>query len=363
MNSVNDDQIDKKLKSTSRISYVPNGKKYSGFATSRVINKDYLNTLGDLFKCNICFNIMNNPTDCEKCGHSYCLDCITNFNCPFECESANIKSSSIAIKLLLNQLKFRCENDGCNEELLYSDINLHDQDCEYKPTKCPSPNCGMIISKLKLENHIKSQCNYSLRNCKLCHNEFYLIDLKDHEENCEYVLNSLTSNGALSKKYNSLNGTKYIEALNINISKIIKEQENKYKILEDENKNIKSNLNDNIQNLVEKLKTEIKEYKSDASISDMKSKLSEDLKNDLNENLIKNIGQLIVNSKDNIISYFDNLKIKSKLDELETLIKNEKNINKDDEINTLGIQMSEFNKLIITIKEQNIDILNNMNFL
>jgi len=38
MNSVNDDTIDKKFKSTSRISYVPNGKKYSGISASRVVN-------------------------------------------------------------------------------------------------------------------------------------------------------------------------------------------------------------------------------------------------------------------------------------------------------------------------------------
>ena len=41
-----------------------------GIDMERLINKDYLNPLGDFYKCSICSKIMINPTDCEGCGHS-----------------------------------------------------------------------------------------------------------------------------------------------------------------------------------------------------------------------------------------------------------------------------------------------------
>ena len=45
-----------------------------GFDESRIINKDYLNSLEGIYKCGICFKIMDNPTDCETCGHSFCYE-------------------------------------------------------------------------------------------------------------------------------------------------------------------------------------------------------------------------------------------------------------------------------------------------
>ena len=47
-----------------------------GFDESRIINIDYLNSLEGIYKCGICFKIMDNPTDCESCGHSFCFECI-----------------------------------------------------------------------------------------------------------------------------------------------------------------------------------------------------------------------------------------------------------------------------------------------
>ena len=37
--------------------------KNIGLDESRVINKEYLDSLDDVYKCNICFKIMDNPTD------------------------------------------------------------------------------------------------------------------------------------------------------------------------------------------------------------------------------------------------------------------------------------------------------------
>ena len=84
----------------------------TGISPSRVINTSYLATLNDFYKCNICFNIMINPTDCENCGHSYCYECITSHNCPYGCEAKLLKPSSSGIRALLSNLVFKCENEG-----------------------------------------------------------------------------------------------------------------------------------------------------------------------------------------------------------------------------------------------------------
>ena len=70
-------------------------KSIGGFDEKRIINKDYLNTLKGIYKCGICFKIMDNPTDCETCGHSYCNECIKNLKCPFNCKTIMIKIAII----------------------------------------------------------------------------------------------------------------------------------------------------------------------------------------------------------------------------------------------------------------------------
>lgn len=52
-----------------------NNEIEGGIDLSRLINKDYLTSLGDFYKCSICSKIMINPTDCESCGHSFCYEC------------------------------------------------------------------------------------------------------------------------------------------------------------------------------------------------------------------------------------------------------------------------------------------------
>ena len=51
-----------------------------GIDPERIINKEYLSSLGDFYKCSICFKIMISPKDCEECGHSYCYECISILN-------------------------------------------------------------------------------------------------------------------------------------------------------------------------------------------------------------------------------------------------------------------------------------------
>ena len=87
-----------------------NSKNSGGIDIERLINKDYLNPLGDFYKCSICSKIMINPTDCENCGHSFCYDCISKTKCPFGCENKNLKPASNGITNSMSHCSLKAIN-------------------------------------------------------------------------------------------------------------------------------------------------------------------------------------------------------------------------------------------------------------
>ena len=102
-----------------------NKKNNGGIDLARLINKDYLTPLGDFYKCSICSKIMINPTDCESWGYSFCQACISKSKCPFGCKEKNLNPASNGITNLLNNLKFKCNNEGYKEVINYIDIKTH----------------------------------------------------------------------------------------------------------------------------------------------------------------------------------------------------------------------------------------------
>lgn len=284
--------------------------KYHGIAISRVINSEYLDSLRDIYKCNICFKIMINPTDCEKCGHSYCFDCINDFRCPFSCENSNIRPSSVGIKLILNNLNFRCDNDGCEENILYSNLINHDFHCEYKLIKCPNLNCGINLAKKNLQNHIENECKYTIERCRYCGYEFPRGEVKNHVESCETIFHSLNlsanedfniahnnSQDSISlnnthnfnqshligkKDFSKIKAKSYLEALNINLSKIVRENDEKYKALKEENTKMKTEYNSEVKDLLAKLNEKISSLKKNDDDSESEKDYSE---NDLDHHI------------------------------------------------------------------------------
>ena len=188
-----------------------------GFDESRIINIDYLNSLEGIYKCGICFKIMDNPTDCESCGHSFCFECIKKLKCPFKCKNKELKPSSQNLKDILNKLKFKCLNKGCEQTLNYSDVKLHDKNCDFQEIICPNNNCNKKLIKRNLENHVLNECQFN-------------NSLKSNEIDNEININ------------NNMDTNEYIKLLSMNVSKIVKENQelmNMNKNNEDDNNNQK----------------------------------------------------------------------------------------------------------------------------
>ena len=252
-----------------------------GIDPDRLINKEYLSSLGDFYKCNICFKIMIKPTDCEECGHSYCQECISKLKCPFGCKNKSLKNTSIGIFNLLKNLKFNCPNEGCDEIIPYIDVKEHDINCEYQKILCPNKRCKKKIIKKELENHIKNICKYTLIKCKYCFTEYYRKEINEHEKLCcltyQYLKNynnNKENNIKITESFsiNEKNFNKYIQSLSVNISKILKE-----------NNNFNNNTNT------------IKENKDNKDIKDIKDKNNENKKiTNKNDN-----NQINTNKEDN----------------------------------------------------------------
>ena len=258
-----------------------------GIDPDRIVNKEFLSSLGDFYKCCICFRIMIKPTDCEECGHSYCQECITKLKCPFGCRTKSLKPSSIGILNLLKNLKFNCQNEGCESVIPYIEVKSHDATCEYQKVLCSNKRCKKRIIKKELENHVKNLCKYTLIKCKYCNTEYIRKEIKQHEKLCsltfQYLKNYQNKDDTNKINTNDIfditekNFNKYIQSLSVNISKILKENNNfkNDSIATNTNKkndkNIEAKISANAKNENDKNQTNIENKKSKNKINENKS--------------------------------------------------------------------------------------------
>lgn len=177
---------------TSQSSPIPYPK--NGISFSRLTNPETHKNFFELIKCKICFNILNNPYDCTKCGNSFCYDCIQSVltahkSCPFKCDDFSIKPSSLSIMSYLSKLSFTCINkaNGCEEIIPYSNIIEHDKNCKYFYTKCPNVQCGIQIKWTLIEAHLKNDCPFTLFKCDRCGIELFRDDINEHMKNCDSI--------------------------------------------------------------------------------------------------------------------------------------------------------------------------------
>ena len=259
-----------------------------GIDLSRLINKEYLLSLGDFYKCSICSKIMINPTDCESCGHSFCYECISKSKCPFGCEKKNLKPSSNGITNLLNNLKFKCINEGCDEIINYIDIKTHENICPFQKMICPNQQCGCHILKKNLEKHIKEECNYSLISCENCGYKFPRCQISEHEKMCSLAYQSFNSSSG-----NILNNVE----INMNNNIDNKEDKNNKK----DNHNFMKVLSDNIEKILDE-KNIKNEINTNINIEQENDQLKKSNNNQIKENNNinnENIRGNIFNDNDN----------------------------------------------------------------
>ena len=158
-----------------------------GLDKNLVINKNYLNSLGDIYKCALCQNILLNPVECQICGHNFCFNCIYSTNCPYGCKDKKISKASLSLNNILKNIKFKCPNFGCTETLDYIEAENHIKECPYQKRKCERKECNEIISQKNILNHKNNESDNSEIKLKFCKDESIKKELEKKEKECELI--------------------------------------------------------------------------------------------------------------------------------------------------------------------------------
>ena len=191
-----------------------------GLDINLVINKNYLNSLDDIYKCGICKKIMLDPVECECCSHNFCYKCLNTSNCPFGCKYKKINKASLSIYNLLNNIKFKCSNIGCTESLKYSEVEKHIKDCLYQNIKCGNKGCNKILLRKDIINHNKNECEFTEIKCKFCGKEFIKKEIYKHEKECELMDKE---NQKINYSNDNVDLEEHLKRLSNNLNEIIKE--------------------------------------------------------------------------------------------------------------------------------------------
>ena len=127
--------------------------------------------------CQICQLVARDPQLSICCGHNFCKACLNKVENDEGCPIATCDENESIFTTFPNKLSNReikkllvlCTNDekGCSwrDELVNWENHL--QECEFEEIKCLQ-NCGMIIERQKMDDHLKNECPCRQSVCEYC---------------------------------------------------------------------------------------------------------------------------------------------------------------------------------------------------
>jgi len=163
-------------------------------------------------RCDLCSWVLDNPIR-TPCGHVFCSGCILpsvirHGECPKLCRALTARDLENVLPLresILN-MHVHCEYQerGCNEIVRLTDLEVHCQDCVYRPMRCCNDSCETVVSFKDLHQHQIQDCPFRPSGvCEsgcglvLLHNTRYkhncLPALRAHIAGQENKLNTLES--------------------------------------------------------------------------------------------------------------------------------------------------------------------------
>ncbi|RZC00584.1 Sina domain containing protein [Asbolus verrucosus] len=117
------------------------------------INKQIVKQL----ECPVCNELMRPPIRQCSTGHSFCNTCRPKLNnCP-TCRQAWSDVRNFSLEGLTPVVLYSCMYNqyGCEAILSGSEINAHEEICEFKMYLCPISNCIFTGNYLSTKNHFK----------------------------------------------------------------------------------------------------------------------------------------------------------------------------------------------------------------
>ena len=132
----------------------------------------------DSLLCQICQLVARDPQLSVCCGHNFCKACVAKVENDEGCPIATCDENESTFTTFPNKLSNReikklliwCTNDekGCGwcDELF--NLEDHLQECEFEEIECLQ-NCGMMIERPKMDDHLKNECPCRQTVCEYCY--------------------------------------------------------------------------------------------------------------------------------------------------------------------------------------------------
>ena len=158
---------------------------------------DFISTPPDRLICKICQLPSRDPYLSVCCGHVFCKSCLDNIKkatavtnaCPICRDEEFVTFPNKQANREVKDLHIYCTNreKGCGWEGKLNDINNHlgnSDGCQFEGVKC-SNECGKIMQRQYLSDHIEIECPRRKVNCQYCQDtgEYEFIE-GQHKEEC-----------------------------------------------------------------------------------------------------------------------------------------------------------------------------------
>ena len=160
---------------------------------------NFIETPPDRLVCKICHLPSRNPYLSVCCGYLFCKSCLDDNKSATiatsgACSIVNCKERFVIFPQTeadrqIKKLHVYCSNKekGCEWEGELCNIDSHLENvngCLFKGINCPN-NCGELIERQFLTNHVRNECPRYKVNCQYCHDtgEHQFIE-GQHKEEC-----------------------------------------------------------------------------------------------------------------------------------------------------------------------------------
>ena len=131
-------------------------------------------TYFDHFTCNICLEVLQDPVQCVKNEHYFCMRCITKHlkqteTCPV-CQDAltseTLRPSSRIVVSVLKQIQsMKCRS--CTSEVKHEALLSHEEACGFAPVQCSHEGCEATVNRQDLVSH-QQICEFRSVICDDC---------------------------------------------------------------------------------------------------------------------------------------------------------------------------------------------------
>ena len=155
-------------------------------------DKDLSSSFMDSLCCKICFEVLDDPVQCQNNEHYFCRKCINKHlgnseTCPLCMDRLTVETlrppSRIVLEMVSQLKKPRCRHvsRGCTENVEVEDVLLHEQTCGYAPVVCSNEGCKETVNRRDQESHETEECKFRKTTCESCDKELVYVDYDRHQ--------------------------------------------------------------------------------------------------------------------------------------------------------------------------------------